>query len=217
MGGQVALNATETQQPLPFDFMDYTSVTLLGGVMLAITAMMVFVLWFGWRASQIRPPISLFGNLPLRPAIELSYESIGRVYLFMTAIHQFDNRMFSIHRASVCRATGRIFPNSIDFFGRIHVDWNHLRKRYRGNYVSWGSLNEEQQADVIRLHRSLEGFQTQISSPLPSPRAITAEYSLQKPGPLYVDVETKVLLGWKQVPGTELEVLIVQKPKRKGT
>jgi hypothetical protein len=30
---------------------------------------------------------------------------------------------------------------------------------------------------------------------------------------LYVDVETQILIGWKEVPGTEVEVLIVQKPK----
>ena len=36
---------------------------------------------------------------------------------------------------------------------------------------------------------------------------------MTRPGPLYVDIETKVLLGWKVVPGTDLEVLIVQKPK----
>jgi hypothetical protein len=30
-----------------------------------------------------------------------------------------------------------------------------------------------------------------------------------------VDLETKVLLGWKEVPDTHLEVLIVQKPLSK--
>ncbi len=122
--------------------------------------------------------------------------------------------MFSIHRAAVCRVTGRIFPNAIDMLGRITCDWTLFTKRMPGNYVSWGSLNDAQQAAVKRAHASLEGFQTKISSPEPSPRAATEEYLLSIPGPLYVDLETLVLLGWKQVPGTEVEVLIVSTPKR---
>ena len=81
-----------------------------------------------------------------------------------------------------------------------------------GNYVSWGSLTKESQDAIRDAHASLDGFQTSESSPTPSPRAIEPEYVYTKPGPLYVDLETKVLLGWKVVPGTELEVLIVQKP-----
>ncbi|HEV8052714.1 MAG TPA: hypothetical protein VGP47_09475, partial [Parachlamydiaceae bacterium] len=80
-------------------------------------------------------------------------------------------------------------------------------------YVSWGSLTAEQQGIIRNGHDSLEGFQTDFSSPNPLPRAVEAKYALSKPGPLYVDINTKVLLGWKCVPDTDLEVLIVQKPK----
>jgi len=96
----------------------------------------------------------------------------------------------------------------------VKVDWTFLQKRYPGIWVSWGSLNSDQQRAISDAHESLEGFQTEVSSPSPAPRAIEPEYAYTKPGPLYVDIQTKVLLGWKVVPGTELEVLIVQKPVR---
>jgi hypothetical protein len=95
------------------------------------------------------------------------------------------------------------------------VDWNFLQKRYPGKYVSWGSLTEDQKKEVREQHVSLEGFQTEFSCPEPMPRAIEPKYAFIKPGPLYVDIDHKVLLGWKEVPGTEMEVLIVQKPKPK--
>jgi methionyl-tRNA synthetase len=37
----------------------------------------------------------------------------------------------------------------------------------------------------------------------PSPRAIESEFAYTKPGPLYVDINTNILLGWQVVPGTE--------------
>lgn len=201
-------------EPLPYNFIDATTVSLTIGLVVVLIIVMICLLWFGYRASLKRPPNSLYGDLPLRRAVDLPYESIGRVYLFLQKIHQYDNRMFNIHRAAVCRTTGRIFPNAMDIFGRTYMDWTFLQKRYPGNYVSWGSLNEQQRNEIRRSHESMEGFQTTISSPEPSPRAITPEYALVRPGPLYVDLETKVLLGWKNVPGTELEVLIVQKPRK---
>jgi hypothetical protein len=65
---------------------------------------------------------------------------------------------------------------------------------------------------VRNVHESLEGFQTEFSSSQPKPQNVEAKYAFAKPGPLYVDVETKVLLGWKCVPDTDFEVMIVQKP-----
>lgn len=64
----------------------------------------------------------------------------------------------------------------------------------------------------MRAHDSLDGFQFTYSSKNPGPRQIEGRYALSSPGPLYVDLETYTLLGWKNVPGTDLEVLIVQKP-----
>src|SRR5690606_38458979 len=108
---------------------------------------------------------------------------------------------------------GRVFPDSISFLGKGQVGWDFLRKRHQGNWVSWGSLSKDHQREIEEAHSSLEGFQTDISSPHARPRDIGPDYVFAKPGPLYVDIETKELLGWKEVPNTRLEVLIVQKPK----
>lgn len=130
-------------------------------------------------------------------------------------MHEYDNGLFDLSRAAICRTTGRIFPDSVTWHGSIRVDWNFLQKRYPGEYVSWGSLTQEQKTIIKEKHLSLEGFQTEFSSPKSSPRLIEPQYAYASPGPLYVDIRTGILLGWKCVPDTELEVLIVQKPFEK--
>ncbi len=154
--------------------------------------------------------------MPLRRANGLSYTSMGRIYLFMLSLQEYDNQMFNIHRAVFCRETGRVFSDAINWMGKVRVDWTFLSKRYLGNYVSWGSLSSEQQLIVEQSHSSLAGFQTEFSSTQPSPQAIEPFFAYKRPGPLYVDIDTYVLLGWKIVPDTELEVLIVQKPLPSG-
>ncbi len=184
---------------------------------LLIFALVLFIglFWWGLKSSQRSKAISPYTGLPLRRASELPYYSAERVLRFMSEIRQYDNPVFSLNRAAFCRETGRLFPDCMTLWDSINVDWNFLRKRYPGLYVSWGSLGKEQQEEIRRAHEGmLEGFQTAFSSPIPSPRGIEPEYAYTRPGPLYVDLETKVLLGWKQVPETFLEVLIVQKPVR---
>jgi hypothetical protein len=158
--------------------------------------------------------ISPYTGIPLRRATDLTYFAAERVLRFLYEFQQYDNRIFKLSRAAYCRETGRIFTNCVTWLDTVKVDWTFLQKRYPGSYVSWGSLNKDQQQAVRDAHESLEGFQTEISSPTPSPRGIEPEYAYTKPGPLYVDIETKVLLGWMVVPSTDLEVLIVQKPVR---
>ncbi len=182
-------------------------------VLLVVFGLMGALAWWNWQYSVEIDAISLYAKSPLRRVQDLSYGAIGKVYLYLTSYHQYDNRMFNIQRITYCRETGRIFPDSIDIFGRVHLNWTFLNKRHRGTWVSWGSLTQAQQESIRRAHTSLEDYQTQFSSPQPSPRAIEPQYAMSKPGPLYVDIETKTLLGWKVVPGTDLEVLIVQKPK----
>lgn len=121
--------------------------------------------------------------------------------------------MFDFEKAALCRETGRIFPNAVSWLGIIKVDWTFLNKRYPGNYVSWGSLSDSQQEMIRSYHHSLEDFQTEISCKEPAPSKVDPESAASIPGPLYVDLDTKVLLGWKSVPLTDLEVLVVQKPK----
>ena len=165
--------------------------------------------WFRSKSASLSP----YSGKPLRRADDLSYESKVRVLRYLYDLSQYDNRIFEFRSSAFCRETGRIFPKAITFFDTIHVDWSFLQKRYPGNWISWGSLTELQQENIREAHHFLSGFQTEWSSPNPSPRAIEKEYALESPGPLYVDFDTKVLLGWKVVPTTNLEVLIVQKPK----
>jgi len=174
-------------------------------------AVVFAVFWFTWWSSK-REGVCPYTGLPLRRATDLSYYTCEKALQYMYDFRQYDNPVFKLSKAAYSRETGRIFTNCINIFDTIHVDWSFLNKRYPGVYVSWGSLNPEQQAAVRKIHGPLDAFQTEISSPTPSPRAIEPEFCYTKPGPLYINFETKVLLGWQIVPGTEVEVLVMQKP-----
>jgi hypothetical protein len=169
--------------------------------------------WFSWWLHNLQPSPSPYSGLPLRRASDLSYYNAERTLRYIYDRQDYDNRLFELRTASFCRETGRIFPNSITWYDVIRVDWTFLNKRYPGDYVSWGSLTADQQMELRERHESLQGFQTESSSPIASPRAIEPQYAMLKPGPLYVELNSQVLVGWKCVPDTDLEVLVVQKPK----
>jgi hypothetical protein len=186
----------------------------------AVFAIIVLLVFFGliiWFIANIiinrrvTSP-SPYTNLPLRRGSEIPYMVAEKVLRFMYDMYQYDNRIFDVRKAALCRETGRLFPHALTWYGTIDVDWTFLQKRYPGNYVSWGSLSPEQQEIIKSMHDPLDGYQTEYSCPKPQPRAVERKYAFYKPGPLYVDLDTKVLLGWKCVPDTDLEVLIVQKP-----
>lgn len=163
------------------------------------------------RRKQVA--LSPYTKKPLRRGLDIPYQTREKVLRYLFFMHQYDNRMFDVTKAAFCRETGRLFPNAVSYFDTIHVDWTFLQKRYPGTYVSWGSLSHEQKEMIKASHHTLEGYQTALSSRNPAPSMIETMYAYETPGPLYVDLETKVLLGWKVVPGTDLEVLVVQKPK----
>jgi hypothetical protein len=188
-------------------------------LLFAFTILLTFFLlilsyWYAFWYTDRSHAISPYTGLPLRRASEISYYSAEKVWRYLKESHQYDNQPINLKRAALCRETGRIFPNSVTLLDTIKVDWTFLQKRYPGNYVSWGSLNRDQQEAIRKVHDSLEGFQIEMSCPEPAPRAIDPQYVYIKPGPLYVDLESQVLLGWKEIPGTGLEVLIVQKPSK---
>ena len=187
-------------------------VVLFSALILFSFAFFALLFWYGWRISRRSEALSPYTGIPLRRASEISYFSAERILIFLYDKHSYDNRIFKIRRAAFCRETGRIFQECISLFDTIKIDWTFLNKRYPGNWISWGSLNKEQQDAIRDVHASLDKFQIFESSSNPSPRAIDSHYVYTKPGPLYVDLETKILLGWQIVPGTEFEVLIVQKP-----
>lgn len=173
-----------------------------------LLAFCFFEIWLNRRPSNLSP----YSHFPLSRGSSLSYMASEKVLRFLYDMYQYDNRMFNLKRAAVCRETGRIFPNALTWYDTIKVKWSFLQKRHPGKYVSWGSLTPEQQEIIRSVHENLKGFQTKFSSPQAQPSAIEAKYAFTKPGPLYVDIETNILLGWKVVPGTDLEVMIVQKP-----
>jgi len=179
-------------------------------IFLVIFALCIFGVWLNKKRNQGCP--SPYSRLPLRRASELSYSSKEKILRYLYNMHQYDNRIFEFRWSALCRETGRVFTNAITWYDTIKVDWTFLQKRLPGQYVSWGSLTGEQQDIVRNAHDNLDAFQTEFSSPIPQPSVIEAKYAFTKPGPLYVDIQTNILLGWQIVPDTELEVLIVQKP-----
>lgn len=180
---------------------------------LVVVILTVIFTFSGYRLINRPPSNSPYVKIPLRKGSDLPSDSIEKILRYLYHLHQYDNRMFDLNKAAYCRETGRVFPNAVNWYGQIKVDWTFLQKRFPGTYVSWGSLSLQQQLYIREQHDVIEGYNTRISSPNPSPRQIELEYALAKPGPLYVDLETNILLGWKNVPDTMFEVLIVQKPK----
>lgn len=192
-----------------------SSTVLLFSLAILGTFFLLFaVFWFGWRYSHRESTLSPYSGMPLRRGADLSYYNVERVLRYLYELQDYNNRLFDLRYSAVCRETGRIFQDALSWFDMINVDWSFLQKRKKGNYVSWGSLSANQKEHIKKIHISLEGFQTELSSKNPLPKAIEPQFAMAKPGPLYVDVDTYVLIGWKLVPGTELEVLIVQTPER---
>ncbi len=181
-----------------------TDVVLFSLAILASFFLLFAAFWYAWWVTRREACLSPYSGMPLRRATDLSYYSMEKVLRYLHNMNQYDNRIFEFKRSALCRETGRIFPNCITWYDTIKVDWTFLQKRYPGNYVSWGSLTNEQMRAIRDVHESLNGFQTEMSCPHPSPRHIEPQYAFEKPGPLYVDVNTGILMGWKCVPGTSL-------------
>jgi hypothetical protein len=187
-------------------------VVLFSLAVLAVFFLLFFVFFLAWWMSRREVSLSPYSGMPLRSATSLSYYSIEKVVRYLYQMHQYDNRIFEIKKAALCRETGRVFPDCLTWYDVIKIDWSFIQKRHSGSYVSWGSLTGAQKEAVRAIHESLDNFQTEYSSSTPSPRHVEQKYALEKPGPLYVDINTGILVGWQCVPDTDLEVLIVQKP-----
>jgi len=198
----------------------YTQIPTSNVVLFAFLILLAFfflcvAFWVGWRLSQKTPSPSPYTGSPLRRGSDLSYYNVERVLRYVYMLQDYNNRIFLLRNSAFCRETGRIFPDCIGWLDTINVDWGFIKKRYPGNFVSWGSLSKAQQDAVIEAHESLEGFQTEFSSKEPMPKAVEPEFAFLKPGPLYVDIDSFVLVGWKNVPDTTLEILVVQRPQYK--
>lgn len=191
---------------------DSVDMTVFGILILLIFLLLFTLFAFSVWASRTPGSMSPYSRQPMRKGGDLPYSSKVKVLRFLYDMHQYDNRIFEFETAAVCRETGRIFPKVVTWYGVIKLDWTFLQKRYPGKYVSWGSLTEERKEFIKDAHEPLTGYQTEFSSAIPQPKLVEAKYAFAKPGPLYVDIETMVLLGWQCVPDSDLEVLVVRKP-----
>jgi hypothetical protein len=185
---------------------------LIALVLIAFFAMFFLAIRREWKGENLCP----YTRKPLRYATDLSYANMEKILRFLYERDDPLNPFIDFTKAVYCRETGRIFSDGIDMFGRISVDWSFIKKRAYGNFVSWGSLTEVQRIAIKDCHNSIEQFEWLHSCSDPDPSKVTNEFVYRKPGPLYVDKDTKVLLGWQIVPDTELEVLVLQTPTKEG-
>jgi hypothetical protein len=179
-----------------------------------ILFVLFYLMWMNWKKEGLRGDVSPYAKRPMELGIDVAKSLAALVNSFLEEMHEpHENPPIDFSLAALCPTTGRIFPNCVTKQERISLSWDFLNKRYEGNYISWGSLPEEEKAVLRILHGSIEGFQAEKSSSHVLPQNVEEEFALLSPGPLYVDRKTKILLGWKKVPGTYFEVLVVQKPK----
>lgn len=203
-------------EPLDLAQLGGASLTLFFGLLGLVLALILLLLGFGWWWTHRQGSHSPYGGGYLRKGSELDYRAVERVQRFLLDQDPMPNPPFDFNQASVCVRTGRIFPDTVNRMGVIRLprrffelrakDWVH------GRLISWGSLDEGQRSILGRLHSSLEGFQTEASSRRPNPEDTERRFWEKKPGPLYVNLSTAVLVGWKCVPGTDLELLVIQRP-----
>ena len=189
------------------------SVTAVVALLLLVMVFMAAILWIGKTlTAKTKHVLSPYSKTPLRHASTLRYTTKFIVHRYLRDREDYRNRVFDINYAALDRATGRLFPDSVSWTGKIHVDWSFLQKKREGNWISWGSLPDDRKQDLIDKHGTLAEFQTEFSSPSPRPQEIEREYANSKPGPLYVNLENDEVMGWKMIPNTELEVLVVKEP-----
>ena len=179
---------------------------------LFVIALLCGLLWLGWWVTKTRGSLSPYSKQPMMLGVDLATSIARQIEEFLKSLPQPDNPPFDMTSAAICRETGRIFPDVVRRGEIIHLNWQFLNTRFRGNWVSWGSIDKTKQAMIRLCHHSLDGFQIENSCPNSLPQDITPTYAFTKPGPLYVDVTKKILLGWQQVPGTYFEVLVVKRP-----
>lgn len=169
--------------------------------------------YMGWWLTNRPGSYSPYSKRPMVLGNQLSFEAVEKVHNFLLSQPDGENLVFDLTRAAVCRETGRIFPDAVNSFDVIKLKKNFVSGVYPGKFVLWGTLSFEFQESLREKHHSLEGFQTQGFDRESDFTKEDRVRGFVKPGPLYVDVETGVVIGWKRVLGTELEVFIVQKPK----
>jgi hypothetical protein len=189
------------------------AIILIIGSFVSILGLFVFLLWFGWKKEKVRGSTCPYCKEPLCLGIDAARSMTAMADVFMEDQPQPENPKIDFTTAAYCPTSGRIFPNCVGANEQVVLSWDFLSKRYHGNYISWGSLSEEERGILLLLHGSLEGYQTEKSSKRVRPEDVEEELYSLSPGPLYVDRKERVVIGWKKVPGTHFEVLVVQRPR----
>jgi hypothetical protein len=179
---------------------------------IVILAIFLSLTWVGWKREGRRGDTCPYTHEPMRLGVDVAASLNFYVNAFLQEQERPNNPDIDFGKAAYCPKTGRIFPNCVQAGEQISLSWNFIQKRYKGAFVSWGSMSPEEQGVVKLLHESVDEFQTEKSSPKLRPEDVEEEYALTSPGPLYIDKATRVLMGWKKVPGTYFEVLVVQSP-----
>ncbi len=186
---------------------------VVAGILIALFLFLIFIFWIVWKREGIRGDRCPYCKRPLRLGADVALSLAGIVNAFLQEEPQPENPPIDFLLASYCPQTGRIFPNTVTGKEHVILSWDFLKRCWLGTFISWGVLSEEERGVLRLLHGSLDGFQTEHSSNHVVPESVEEEFSSLAPGPLYVDQKTKVVIGWKKVPGTYFEVLVVQQPK----
>lgn len=181
---------------------------IVGGLL----AILLLFLFLGWKREVLHGTRCPYTNAVMQFGIDIAKSLQVHINAFVHEFSEEDNPEIDFSKAALSPLTGRIFSDCVAHGNKIELDWSFLQKRFPGSFLSWGALSEEEKGIFRLLHPSLEGFQTEQSSSMPKPERVEREYALLSPGPLYVDRATKIVVGWKRVPGTSFEVLIVQRP-----
>jgi hypothetical protein len=181
---------------------------ILGGLI----AILLLFLFLGWKREVIRGNRSPYANAVMQFGSDIAKSLQKHINACLDEYPEVDNPQIDFSKAALCPVTGRIFTNCVVRGKTISLDWTFIQKRFQGTFLSWGILSEEEKGVIRVLHSSLEGFQMENSSALARPERVEKEFALLSPGPLYIDRKTNILMGWKLVPGTSFEILIVQRP-----
>jgi hypothetical protein len=189
-----------------------TIIVVVASFVITLSILVSFA-WFGWKKEIRRGDTCPYTKEPMRLGMDIANSLTVYVNAFLQEQQKMDNPPIDFSKAAYCPKTGRIFTDCVSGGDQIYLGWDFLHKRCKGTFVSWGSLSEEEQGVLKLLHESVDEFQTEKSSKRLRLEEVEEEFAELAPGPLYVDRRERTLMGWKKVPGTYFEVLVVQRPK----
>lgn len=198
---------------VPIEEIGFQTILMVFGSLVFVLLILFLLFWIGWKKEGVRGNVCPYCRRPMRLGIDVAKSMAMMVNAFLDEQPQPENPNIDFATAAYCPVSGRIFPDCVSDMEQVTLSWRFLTQRRSGTFVSWGALSEEERGILKLLHGSLEGFQTEKSSMNLRPEDIEEEFISTAPGPLYVDRKEKVVMGWKKVPGTYFEVLVVQQPR----